>query len=325
MSIRDLLPAGVTPEDLVVGMAMLTAGVTTVAVWQTLTIRDKLAPRLRLLRAQRAMMKSDYLNDKGEVVPDNSTMSQIRQVVERLKLAKGRDAEKATLALTRAGMRSKDALVLYQFARLSLPLAMGLVGAVLLYILEVPKLPVPLRALVTMTMVVLGAYAPNVFVRNAAQKRRHKIERAMPDTLDMMVISAEAGLSLDAAFNRVAKELAPAWPEMADELALTSIELTFLSDRRRAMDNLAQRVELESIRAVINTLRQSEKYGTPLAQSLRVLSAEFRNARMMRAEAKAARLPVLMTLPMVLFIMPPLFIVLIGPAILQVIDEMSHF
>jgi tight adherence protein C len=252
-------------------------------------------------------------------------MSQIRQVVERLKLAKGRDAEKASMALTRAGMRSKDALVLYQFARLCLPLAMGLLAALMLYLFEVPKLPVPLRAVVTMTMLVLGAYAPNLYVRNVAQKRRHKIERAMPDTLDMMVISAEAGLSLDATFNRVAKELAPAWPEMADELALTAIELTFLSDRRRAMDNLAQRVELESIRAVINTLRQSEKYGTPLAQSLRVLSAEFRNARMMRAEAKAARLPVLMTLPMVLFILPPLFIVLIGPAILQVIDELSHF
>jgi tight adherence protein C len=110
---------------------------------------------------------------------------------------------------------------------------------------------------------------------------------------------------------------------MADELALTSIELTFLSDRRRAMDNLAVRVDLEAIRAVINTLRQSEKYGTPLAQSLRVLSAEFRNARMMRAEEKAARLPVLMTLPMVIFILPPLFVVLIGPAILQIIDQLS--
>lgn len=325
MNLRDLLPAGVTPEDLVVGMAMLTAGVTTIAVWQTLTVRDRLAPRLRLLQARRAVMKSDYLKGDTEVVPDSATMSQIRQVVERLKLAKGRDAEKASMALTRAGMRSKDALVLYQFARLCLPLAMGLLAALMLYLFEVPKLPVPLRAVVTMTMLVLGAYAPNLYVRNVAQKRRHKIERAMPDTLDMMVISAEAGLSLDATFNRVAKELAPAWPEMADELALTAIELTFLSDRRRAMDNLAQRVELESIRAVINTLRQSEKYGTPLAQSLRVLSAEFRNARMMRAEAKAARLPVLMTLPMVLFILPPLFIVLIGPAILQVIDELSHF
>jgi tight adherence protein C len=142
--------------------------------------------------------------------------------------------------------------------------------------------------------------------------------------LDLLVISAEAGLSLDASFSRVARELAPAWPEMADELSLTAIELTYLSDRRRAMDNLAQRIDLESIRAVINTLRQSEKYGTPLAQSLRVLSAEFRNARMMRAEEKAARLPVLLTLPMVLFILPPLFIVLIGPAILQTIDQLSR-
>ena len=114
--------------------------------------------RASLVFARRAVLKGDYLQGDGEVVPDSSTMSQIRQIVERLKLAKGRDAEKATLALTRAGMRSKDALVLYQFARLCLPLAMGLAGALLLYVLEVPKLPVPLRAVVTMTMVVLGAW-----------------------------------------------------------------------------------------------------------------------------------------------------------------------
>jgi tight adherence protein C len=251
-------------------------------------------------------------------------MSRIRRIVERLKLIKGKDAENATIALARAGKRTRDALVVYQFLRLCLPFAFGAAGVVLLYVLQVPKLPDQVRALVTVVLVVLGAFAPKVYVKNAAQKRQHQITRALPDTLDLLVISAEAGLSLDAAFSRVSKELAPAWPEMADELALASIELTFLSDRRRAMDNLAQRVDLESIRAVINTLRQSEKYGTPLAQSLRVLSAEFRNARMMRAEEKAARLPVLMTVPMVMFILPPLFIVLIGPAILQIIDQLSR-
>ncbi len=322
MKIVDLLPAGVTPEDAVVGMAAMTAAVTTLAIWNTLIVRDRFGPRLRLLSRRRAAMRGEYLAG-----PDGSTnsptMNGIRRLVAKLKLIKGKDAEKAAALLAGAGMRTKDALAVYQFMRLCLPFAFGAVGLLLFYVLQVPKLGDGLRALLTMVLVVLGGYAPKVYIKNATHKRRHQLTRALPDTLDLLVISAEAGLSLDAAFSRVSKELGPAWPEMADELSLTAIELTYLSDRRRAMDNLAQRVDLESIRAVINTLRQSEKYGTPLAQSLRVLSAEFRNARMMKAEEKAARLPVLMTLPMVLFILPPLFIVLIGPAILETIDQLS--
>jgi tight adherence protein C len=323
MRILDLLPAGVTPEDAVVGMAGLTAAVTTLAIWNTLIVRDRFGPRLRLLNRRRAALRGEYL-DGPEGANAGPAMTSIRRLVARLKLIKGKDAEKAATLLAAAGMRTKDALAVYQFSRLCLPFAFGAVGLLLFYVLQMPKLSEGLRALCTMVLVVVGAYAPKLYIMNATQKRRHQITRALPDTLDLLVISAEAGLSLDASFSRVARELAPAWPEMADELSLTAIELTYLSDRRRAMDNLAQRIDLESIRAVINTLRQSEKYGTPLAQSLRVLSAEFRNARMMRAEEKAARLPVLLTLPMVLFILPPLFIVLIGPAILQTIDQLSR-
>ncbi|MEO8558753.1 MAG: type II secretion system F family protein [Rhodospirillales bacterium] len=322
MNLLRLLPEGITPQDAVMGMAGLTAAVTAIVIWQTLTVRDRFGPRLRLLSRKRAALKGEFLAGTPDAV-EPATMPGIRRIVERLKLIKGKDAETASLLLSRAGLRSRDALVVYQFMRLCLPFAFGALGLVLLYLLQVPKLPDNMRALLTFVLVVIGAFAPKIYVRNATQKRQHQITRALPDTLDLLVISAEAGLSLDAAFNRVSKELAPAWPEMADELALASIELTFLSDRRRAMDNFAQRIDLESIRAVINTLRQSEKYGTPLAQSLRMLSAEFRNARMMKAEEKAARLPVLMTLPMVMFILPPLFIVLIGPAILQIIDQLA--
>jgi len=323
MNLLRLLPEGITPQDAVIGMAGLTAAVTAILIWQTLTVRDRFGPRLRLLGKKRAALKGEFLAGEAPSAPEPASLPFMRRIVERFKLIRGKDAQNAANALARAGKRSRDALVVYQFMRLCLPFAFGAAGLVLLYLLQTPKLPDNLRALATFALVVLGAYAPKTWVKNAAQKRQHQITRALPDTLDLLVISAEAGLSLDAAFNRVSKELAPAWPEMADELALASIELTFLSDRRRAMDNLAQRVDLESIRAVINTLRQSEKYGTPLAQSLRVLSAEFRNARMMKAEEKAARLPVLMTVPMVIFILPPLFIVLIGPAILQIIDQLS--
>jgi len=158
---------------------------------------------------------------------------------------------------------------------------------------------------------------------NAASKRRLALQKALPDGLDLLVICAEAGLSLDAALNRVADEMTASAPALADELALTSVELNFLPERRMALDNFARRADLPAIRGVVNTLIQTEKYGTPLSQSLRVLSAEFREQRMLRAE-KAARLPATLTVPMILFILPTLFIVLVGPAMIDVYDKMTH-
>src|SRR6185369_8296148 len=156
-------------------------------------------------------------------------------------------------------------------------------------------------------------------------KRRQKaIQKALPDGLDLLVICAEAGLSLDGALTRVAREIGQATPELADELGLTAIELGFLPNRTEALRNLQKRVELPSIRGVVNTLAQTERYGTPLASSLRVLTAEFRDQRMMKAEEKAGRLPATLTVPMILFILPTLFVILVGPAIIQVIHTFRH-
>lgn len=323
MNPLELLPAGFTREDAVIAMASLTAVVVAIAIWQTLLVRDRIGPRLRILSGKRAALKEAFLAP-GQA-PDNEAYDFMRDIVRKLKLLRGRDAEKSTLKLAQAGLRTRDALVVFMFMRLCLPFAFGIAGLVLLYWLNTFKLPEMTNLALIMGLVIIGAFAPHLYVKNLAQKRCEKLEKAIPDTLDLMVISAEAGLSMDATFSRVARELGPAWPEMADELTLTAIELTFLTERRKALDNLNVRTDMESIRAVVNTLRQSEKYGTPLAQSLRVLSAEFRNNRMMKAEEKAARLPVLLTLPMVLFILPPLFIVLIGPAILKLVDQLSRF
>ena len=322
MNFTDFIPSGFSREDAFIAMATLTALVVSIAIWQTLVVRDRIGPRLRVLSGKRAALKEAFLAP-GEQ-PESETVDFMRGIVQKMKLLRGRDAEKSTLVLARAGFRTRDSLVVFMFLRLCLPFAFGIVGIVLFHWLNALKLSNGLNALIIMAMVVIGAYVPHVYVKNLTQKRREKLEKAIADTLDLMVISAEAGLSLDATFSRVARELGPAWPEMSDELTLTAIELTFLSDRRKAMDNLNDRTDMDSIRAVVNTLRQAEKYGTPLAQSLRVLSAEFRNNRMMKAEEKAARLPVLLTLPMVVFILPPLFIVLIGPAILKLIDQLSR-
>jgi len=172
--------------------------------------------------------------------------------------------------------------------------------------------------------VLFGFYAPNIYLRNAAAKRAKLLQRSLPDGLDLMVICAEAGLSLDAALIRVSRELGNGSPELAEELAITAAELTFLPDRRMAFDNLNTRTNSEGIRAVVNTLQQTAKFGTPLAQSLRVLASEMRTARMTRAEEKAARLPALLTVPMILFILPTLFIVLLGPAGIGIIDTFAN-
>ncbi len=155
------------------------------------------------------------------------------------------------------------------------------------------------------------------------KSRQNRLRRQLPDGLDLLVICAEAGLSLDAALTRVSREIGFSAPDLADEIGLTAVELGFLPNRRQALMNLAKRTELPAIRGVVNTLVQTERYGTPLAHSLRVLSAEFREERMLKAEEKAAKLPATLTVPMILFILPTLFIVLVGPAIIQVMDTMK--
>ena len=162
---------------------------------------------------------------------------------------------------------------------------------------------------------------PDIILKNMVDKRSAAIRKGLPDALDLLVICAEAGLTVDSAFHRVARELGRAYPELGDEFGLTAIELGFLTDRRSAFENLAQRVDLDSVRGVVTTMIQTEKYGTPLASALRVLSAEFRNERMMRAEEKAARLPAIMTVPLICFILPVLFIVILGPAACSISDN----
>ena len=171
--------------------------------------------------------------------------------------------------------------------------------------------------------VIAGYKGPDIFIKNMITKRTEAIRKGLPDALDLLVICAEAGLTVDAAFARVAKEFGRAFPELGDEFTLTSIELSFLTDRRQAFENLAYRVDLDSVKGVVTTMIQTERYGTPLASALRVLSAEFRNERMMRAEEKAARLPAIMTVPLILFILPVLFVVILGPAACSISDAFS--
>ena len=322
-SLKDYLPYGLTMEDVITMMAGAAAFLTVVAVWHAFLRREIGGRRLKELAQRRMALRHDYVHGNRKRGSMLSTGG-MRQFVDRFKLLRTNKSEAMQRKLAKAGWRSSDALVRFLFAKLMLPFVFGGISLFLFQIVQLYHLPLMTRLAVIMGSVLLGAFLPDVIVKNTIVKRADKIRKGLPDALDLMVICAEAGLSLDASLKRVSEEFGRSCPELADELAITSLELGFLPDRRQALINLSQRTESKGIRGMVNNLLQSDKYGTPLAQSLRVLSAEFREERMMRAEEKAARLPALMTVPMIVFILPPLFIVLIGPAILRVIDAFRH-
>jgi tight adherence protein C len=247
----------------------------------------------------------------------------LRAVLERLKLTRGEEVRKSTELLVQAGWRNPDALTIFLALRLGLPLGLGILAFMLAPGISHHMSPLT-RTGIGFGGLLAGAYAPSMMVKNAIQNRRQKIQLGLPDALDLFVICAEAGLGLENAITRVAREIGASAPELADELGLTAIELGFLPNRGDALANLNRRVDMASIRNLVNTLTQTERYGTPLAQALRVLAGEFRNMRMMRAEEKAARLPATLTVPMIVFVMPPLFAVLIGPAIIQIMAKLHH-
>ena len=313
------LPAGTSIEDVLIIMSALSAGSVAVSIWFTLLYKEPGVRRAKLIAAQRTALRSTVVGPRRrqERLP---TIGLMRRVVDRLNLLKSGQAERIAHKLMRAGWRSKDAIIRYLFAKLALPLSFGVLVVFLLYGLDLYDLQPTTKLGVALASVIFGAYLPDILIKNKTQKRQDTIRKALPDALDLMVICAEAGLSLDATLNRVSQEMELACMELADELGLTGLELGFLPDRRKALQNLALRVDLPVVRGVVNTLMQAEKYGTPLAQSLRIMSAESRNERVMKAEEKAARLPALLTVPMIIFILPPLFVVLIGRAILNVMD-----
>lgn len=243
-------------------------------------------------------------------------------IIERLRLAQESKLAEVGARLAVAGYRSRDAIYVYLAAKAGLPLGAAGSAIIVLFWAQLLVLSDAQRMLVSVTAILVAFFAPDLLIANAATRRRTAIQKGLPDALDLLVICAEAGLSLDAALERVARELAPSNEVLSEEIGITAVELTFLPERRQALQNLAKRTDLPAVRAVVSTLAQTEKYGTPLAQSLRVLSAEFREHRMLRAEEKAARLPAILTVPLIVFILPTLFVVLIGPAMLDVYDQL---
>jgi len=313
-----------------VGTLLAAVGVFAVliAIYNALTVRNPMTKRVKALNDRREQLKAGITAStakrRARLVRKNQTADKMRTVLGRLQVLQEGQIKEVQQKLAQAGIRSKDLAVTVIFGRMVLPILFGGLALFLIYWVDMwPDLTSFKRSAYTMGALLLGYKAPDLFVDNMRSKRTNAIRKGLPDALDLLVICAEAGLTVDSAFSRVSKELGRAYPELGEEFALTSIELGFLTERRQAFENFAYRVDLESVKGVVTTMIQTEKYGTPLASALRVLSAEFRNERMMRAEEKAARLPAIMTVPLILFILPVLFIVILGPAACSLSDAMS--
>ena len=295
------------------------------AIYAATTVRDPMARRVKALNDRREQLKAGIVastNKRKKLTNKNAAADRVRGILGSFKMLQDDQIKKTQSRLMQAGIRTKELAFFLIFARFVLPVVLGLAMVVLVYVVDYFPDWSGLKkyALVAGTLM-LSYKSPDLWLTNKVKKRSDAVRKGLPDALDLLVICAEAGLTVDAAFNRCAKELGRAYPELGDEFGLTAIELGFLNERRNAFENLAARVDLEAVRGVVTTMIQTEKYGTPLASALRVLSAEFRNERMMRAEEKAARLPAIMTIPLILFILPTLFIVIMGPAACSIADS----
>jgi tight adherence protein C len=299
------------------------------AIYAAVTVKDPMAKRVKALTARRDELKAGIVKanarKRTSLVRRTDSTDKVKETLASMKVLQQSQIEVIQQKLAWAGYRNKELAVYIIGMRMIMPIVLGIVAFLVLYAFNMFPAWGAMKKLMGLTGAVgLGYKAPEIFLKNKAGKRTDAIRKGLPDALDLLVICAEAGLTVDAAFNRVAKELGRAYPELGDEFALTAIELSFLNERKMAFDNLAYRVNLDAVKGVVTTMVQTERYGTPLASALRVLSAEFRNERMMRAEEKAARLPAIMTVPLILFILPTLFIVILGPAACSISDAFAH-
>lgn len=307
-----LLPTNSFSMALFAGVAMF---VSVLSVARAFTPTDNIGARARSHARRREELRASTLAKPSR--RRQRPIGFVRQLIRLLKLHQSEDARKAATLLSQAGWRSPDATSVFLAIRLGSPVILALAAYAAAPALVGEQLQT-VRLFIGVGGMLTGAYLPKILLKNIIQRRQQKVFKGLPDALDLLVICTEAGLSLDAAIRRVGAEIGANSPELSDELGLTAVELSFLPDRREALNNFARRLPMPQIESMVNTLAQTERYGTPLADALRVLSQDFRVARMMKAEQRAARLPATMTVPMMVFILPPLFVVLIGPAIVEV-------
>jgi tight adherence protein C len=309
------------PTFLATAAAAVFAFATIVTLGLPIAERDGLDQRLKSVAERREELRARHhaaLNAKrGSLRIEPS--SYMKSTLERFKLTNMLESENSREKLAQAGYRGQAPLVAFMFFRFVMPPVVFLVMLFYLFVLTHFQYPVMVKISGAFAGALFGYYLPDLWVSNLVTRRQQSIMRAFPDALDLMLICVESGMSIEASFTKVSAEIGTQSVELAEELALTTAELSYLPDRRQAFDNLAKRCGHQGVRAVAIALNQAEKYGTPMGQALRVTATENREMRMADAEKKAAALPAKLTVPMILFFLPCLFVVIIGPAVMKLL------
>lgn len=310
------------PQFVATALVGIAAAATVFTVAMPLVEGDTLGRRMKAVALERdkirARERERLAKGQQKVSLRQEPKAYMKQVVDRFKLSDWLGTETAKKQLTMAGYRGQHSEITFLFFRLVMPIGLMLLAAFYLFALKAVDLPFFIKVGAVVAAAFLGVKAPEIYLSNTIKKRQLAIRRSWPDALDLLLICVESGMSIEQAFRRVGAEVGSQCVALAEELALTTAELSYLAERRMAYENLGNRTGLEAVRGVTTALMQAERYGTPLGQALRVLAQESRDMRMNEAEKKAAALPPKLTVPMILFFLPVLFVVIMTPALIQV-------
>jgi tight adherence protein C len=319
----DLAKTLTNPSNLITAFVGLITFATIVTVAAPMFSSQQLEKRMKsvalhrdeLKRRSRQAMAKDGLRQTDEGF--------YKKVVERLNLKTLLEDPKVVEKLAQAGFRGPKPVTTFYFFRFATPFIFAVVAVIYLFLINGFGLPSTSRLCAVVAAFVIGFYGPNLYVQNVASKRRNSIMIAFPDALDLLLICVESGMSIEAAIQKVSQEIGGRSIELAEELSLLTAELSYLPERRQAYEGLGKRTNHPGVKSVATAMIQAEKYGTPLGGALRVMAKENRDMRLAAAEKKAAALPAMLTVPMIVFFLPVLFIVILGPAIIQVQDMMK--
>ncbi|CCB63853.1 type II secretion system F family protein [Hyphomicrobium sp. MC1] len=320
------------PQFIATALAAICVFATVLTVALPMLQRDQMNRRMREMAIERSKMRSARLAEMTSKDRQQGGTSRLRstpkgfmqRVVDKFNLRERFDNEELRENLKRAGLRGQANIVAFLFFRVAAPIAIFFFALFYLFVLYDSGYPPTVNLLIAFAAGFLGFYVPNMFISNRVQKRQMAIKQAWPDALDMLLICVQSGMSVEAGFAKVGKEIVSQSVELAEEMSLTTAELSYLQDRRQAYDNLAKRTGLPGVKAVTTALAQAERYGTPVGTALRTMAKENREIRQSEAERKAAALPPKLTVPMIVFFLPVLFVVILGPAVISYMALKQH-
>ena|ERR1700688_121671 len=318
----DFVIDALNPKTMTMVLAAIAAVATVLTFAMPLVFADSLGKRMKAVAIEREKLRArerDRMAQSHQKINLRQSPKQsIQAIVDRFNLKKWVGQEEARLKLVQAGYRGQAPYITYLFFRMVTPAASALLTAIYVFVVLNLEQPTMVKLGICIAAAYIGMHAPLMFLKNRIARRQLSIKRAFPDTLDLLLICVESGMSIEAALKKVSDQIGTQSVALAEELTLTTAELSYLPDRRQAYENLAKRTALEGVKSVCMALQQAERYGTPLANMLRVMAQENRDMRMSEAEKKAAGLPPKLTVPMIVFFLPVLFVVILGPAAIKV-------